>query len=365
MNSSHVLTVACLLVAALPLTPRAQEPRLSNAQLHPRAVEGGLQKTARALITSQNGAAWLGYAVPLVEGNWHIGSSSADDAQISVSLRHYRSKLEDRGEGMNFQDNDKSDGAERSGFLLVLFRLADHNISRIRLFTDDCELDGGGMNVFRLTNVQPRESIEFLASFVGAAGDGGKLGRRNSETAIAAIALHANPSADRALERFVEPGRPETIREDTAFWLGNVRGQPGYEVLNRLVREDPSERVREQCIFTLHLSKVPAALDTIIDLARNDHSAHLRSQALFWLSQKAGEKAAKALSDAIENDPEAEVKKKAVFALSQLPKDQGIPRLIQVARANRNREVRKDAMFWLGQSNGPRAVDFFGEVLTH
>ena len=67
---------------------------------------------------------------------------------------------------------------------------------------------------------------------------------------------------------------------------------------------------------------------------------------------------------AIENDPETDVKKKAVFALSQLPKDEGIPKLVHVARANRNREVRQDAMFWLGQSNDPRALAFFEEVLT-
>ena len=61
----------------------------------------------------------------------------------------------------------------------------------------------------------------------------------------------------------------------------------------------------------------------------------------------------------------SDVKKKAVFALSQLPKDQGVPKLIQAARNNRNKDVRKDAMFWLGQSNDPRALAFFEEVLTH
>jgi HEAT repeat protein len=59
------------------------------------------------------------------------------------------------------------------------------------------------------------------------------------------------------------------------------------------------------------------------------------------------------------------VKKQAVFALSQLPKDEGIPLLIQVARKNNNPVVRKQAMFWLGQSNDPRALQFFEEVLTN
>jgi hypothetical protein len=58
------------------------------------------------------------------------------------------------------------------------------------------------------------------------------------------------------------------------------------------------------------------------------------------------------------------VQKKAVFALSQLPKDEGVPKLIEVAETNRNVEVRKQAMFWLGQSNDPRALDFFEKVLT-
>ena len=52
-----------------------------------------------------------------------------------------------------------------------------------------------------------------------------------------------------------------------------------------------------------------------------------------------------------------------LFALQQLPDGEGVPMLIQVARNNRNPAVRKQAMFWLGQSNDPRALAFFEEVL--
>jgi HEAT repeat protein len=89
----------------------------------------------------------------------------------------------------------------------------------------------------------------------------------------------------------------------------------------------------------------------------------VRGQALFWLAQKAGRRAAAAIRDAINDDPETEVKRRAVFALSQLPKEEGIPQLIQVARTNRNPAVRKQAVFWLGQSNDPRALAFFEELL--
>jgi hypothetical protein len=39
--------------------------------------------------------------------------------------------------------------------------------------------------------------------------------------------------------------------------------------------------------------------------------------------------------------------------------------MIQVASNNKNPAVRKQAMFWLGQSNDPRAVAFFEQILTH
>ena len=40
-----------------------------------------------------------------------------------------------------------------------------------------------------------------------------------------------------------------------------------------------------------------------------------------------------------------------------------MPRLIDVARTNRSPDMRKQAMFSLGQSQDPRALAFFEEVL--
>lgn len=190
-----------------------------------------------------------------------------------------------------------------------------------------------------------------------------KSDRKKGEVALAVIAFHDDPAADRALEQFINSKQPVEVRKNAAFWLGNLRGQKGCHVLRGMLQNDPSDRVREHCIFALHLSNVPEAIDTIIEAARQDRSRKVREQALFWLSQKAGQKAADAIADVLQNDPETEIKKKAVFALSQLPKDEGIPRLIQVARTLRNKEVLQDAIFWLGQSHDPRALDFFEEVL--
>jgi hypothetical protein len=89
-----------------------------------------------------------------------------------------------------------------------------------------------------------------------------------------------------------------------------------------------------------------------------------RRQAVFWLGQAAGDQATKGLdSIAADGGGEIEIRKQAVFALSQRPADEGVPVLIRIARTNRNPELRKTALFWLGQSEDPRALTLFEEIL--
>jgi hypothetical protein len=40
-----------------------------------------------------------------------------------------------------------------------------------------------------------------------------------------------------------------------------------------------------------------------------------------------------------------------------------VPALIRVARTSPNGELRKSALFWLGQSEDPRALGLFEELL--
>ncbi len=89
-----------------------------------------------------------------------------------------------------------------------------------------------------------------------------------------------------------------------------------------------------------------------------------RRQAVFWLGQAAGDEAVKGLdSIATDGGGDIEIRKQAVFALSQRPADEGVPILIRIARSNRHPELRKSALFWLGQSEDPRALTLFEEIL--
>ena len=329
----------CIVMLGILTTSAAAQPRLSNAKMQTRTVTAGLDREMQSLI-AQPATAWIGYAAPGVAGH-QLGCSS-------WALEGGRATLPDPQAGPV--------RLEGGGSIMVLYRIEQGRIDKIRALSSDCELDAGGLPFHWLNGVPSTESIAFLATLVTDE-------RRRADSAISAIALHGDSSADVALEKLVAAGQPDAVREKAAFWFGSARGRRGFEVLRRLVTEDSSDHLREKAIFALSVSKEPEAVRAIVEVAKKDKSPRVRGQALFWLAHKAGKRETSAITDAIDNDPDTEVKKKAVFALSQLPKDEGIPLLIRVARTNSNPVARKQAMFWLGQSRDSRALQFFEEIL--
>jgi HEAT repeats len=336
----------------------APPPRLVHARVASRPAVAGMDKVVRAWAAAQTEPAWLGYEVPAVAGHHEMCCFDSFDG---VAVGGGGCRIEQHGSFGTRGSGERLDSLDE-GTAIVLLRAEQGHVERLRVLSRGCGIDAGDRALTWVEGVSPSESIGLLAALVGT-GDADTGHDSVSDGALMAIAVHAGPGADDALERFVDPSRPVRIRKQAAFWMGNMRGRRGYESLARLTRKDPSDDVRAHAVFALGQSEVPEAVDEMIRVAREDASARVRGQALFWLAQKAGRKATAALGRAIEEDPETEVKKKAVFAVSQLPPGDGVPLLIGLARTNHNRDVRKQAMFWLGQSGDPRALAFFQEVL--
>ncbi|HTP69994.1 MAG TPA: HEAT repeat domain-containing protein [Dongiaceae bacterium] len=336
-------------------------PQFQNAHVEKREVRGALADEVRRWASEATTGRWLGYSAAEVEGDRTICCGDWNDGRCGTC------RLENGKHGFSINDGERADKAtvhlEGSRQIAILFRVEHEKIGKIRSFSAGCVVDAGGRDVLWLENVKASDSVALLEGYVTAE----KTDRENEslgKSALSALAMHQDASAESALESFVESSRPEWLRRETAFWLGEARGADGFHALQRMARSDPSTNVREQVTFALSVSKEPDAVNEMIRMAHDDRSAHVRGQALFWLGQKAGKKAVSAIDGAIQDDPDTEVKKKAVFALSQLPKDEGVPKLIEVAQTNRNPEVRKQAMFWLGQSEDPRALAFFEKVLA-
>jgi hypothetical protein len=139
-------------------------------------------------------------------------------------------------------------------------------------------------------------------------------------------------------------------REAAAFFI-KLAGQP------RDLNGDP--------VLPATLADSVTIWPSLLQLARSSGlPQERRRNAIFWLGQAAGAAAASALdSIAVDIHGDREVRKQAVFALSQRTADEGVPALIRIARTNRDPELRKTALFWLGQSEDPRALTLFEEIL--
>ena len=189
---------------------------------------------------------------------------------------------------------------EPAAEISILARYEGTVVTRLRTATPDCEIDAGGLPVTWLDNVKVDDGAAWLAGLINADTGAGERFNRVAKPAIVALGMHEGTAASRAL----------------------------------------------------------------VAIARTHPMSNTRNDALFWLSQRAGDQFAVAtILEAIDRDPDTDIRKRAVFALSQLPKDESIPKLIEVARNNKNAAVRQQAMFWLGQSNDPRALKFFEDVL--
>ena len=147
--------------------------------------------------------------------------------------------------------------------------------------------------------------------------------------------------------------------------LGTVGAADAAHFLLDLARTGDG-RASEDAVFPATLADSVTIWPDLVKIARDESVRHrVRTQSVFWLSEAAGDAAVKDLTDLVGDDSlDREVREQAVFALSQQSHDVGVPALIQIARTNRDPDVRRKAFFWLGQTNDPRALALFEEILT-
>ena len=152
-------------------------------------------------------------------------------------------------------------------------------------------------------------------------------------------------------------------RQEAATDLGMVEPADAVAYLLMVARAGIG-RVAERAVLPIALADLETWPDLLKLAADGSRPRGVRKSAVFWLGQAAGEAAVQGLTGLVETDEDVEVKKSAIFALSQLRQGGGVEPLIQIARSNRDPRLRKQVIFWLGQSEDPRAIALFEELLT-
>lgn len=178
------------------------------------------------------------------------------------------------------------------------------------------------------------------------------------------VTLRVDDGAVRRIESQVGGRWPQAGRD-----LGSVDPGVAADYLLALAERGVEEESAEEAVQAAVASEAAVGDEIwprLIGLARDrSRGEDLRSTALFWAAQEAGQRAAADIEDiATASDDETEVQEAAVFALTQMP-DGGTDALLRLARENRNPRIIQSIFFWLGQSDDPRAVELFEDVLLN
>ena len=272
----------------------AQQPHIVNAQLAPRPAGASLPQTFHALVASQTEPAWVGYAVPARDRNrssccW---SNADGTTHFSGTMRSGSMpccgacRLEPRATGTAAapaaapaQGPIKLEG---SGRFVVLFRIVDKQVEGVRSYSEDCQLDAGGRQVYWLEDVRPADSVRLLRSLIEATPE-----RKNrvTNTALLAISQHAEPSAGDVITELARAHASPSVRGEALFWLAQMAGEKVAGTITAAIANDPDTDVKKRAVFAL--SQLPKAegVPLLIDVARKNANPAVRKQAMFWLGQ--------------------------------------------------------------------------------
>src|SRR6188768_830312 len=218
-----------------------QQPRVQNGRLTSQPAGASLDAAFRRLVAAQAEAAWIGYSVPVIsrsEGRLCCsGDTWVSDGIVFTNGRIATCGLEPStstrrasDQPAQMQNPVRLEGPEN---VVVLYRIEEKAVQRIRIVSPDCELDAGGKAITWLDGVNAAESVKLLSTFVSRAD---VKSDRLSDSAISAIAMHRDDTADAELEVLGGSANPEFGRKNVTLWMGNARGRRGFEAVKKIAR---------------------------------------------------------------------------------------------------------------------------------
>lgn len=252
---TKLLAAACLFVA-VPVF--AQTPAVVNGSLETRAAAQSIGREITALMGRNPGPAWVGYAVPVNRSDRESGCWSVD--------------------GVNGRTRVGPLKLEGPDSVMVLYRIAGKDVQQIRVASPECPLDAGGLTIHWFTGVRAADSVDYLETL---AADGL---RRIGNTAVMAIALHADARATDRLIALARDNRNSSVRGTALFWVSQRAGDKAVGTLTQAL-DDPETDVRKKAVFALSQLPKDEGVPKLIDVARNHRDAAVRKQAMFWLGQ--------------------------------------------------------------------------------
>jgi hypothetical protein len=237
MHALSTLFVAALLV---------QQPQIQNGAVETRPTSGLDRDIARIAATA-TAPTWVGWRETASEGTGSACCWYTDDTQTSRGCTVEPSVPNTRGfAGMNVPDPRPTSPAptgparlEAGTDVLVLVRLVDGHVERIRTYSDDCPLDAGGRQVIWLEGVPAADSVKYLSSLIAltdVSGTPTDLRRRINSAAITAIGHHRDGSVD-SLIALAKQSSDSSSRSSAFTWLGRSRDPKAVAFIEGILKK--------------------------------------------------------------------------------------------------------------------------------
>ncbi len=351
---TRIITVFVGLLALASAASAQSNIRHARLESRPGADLAGTFQT----LSSEAGPLWIGYAVPAQNPDWNACCHNSDRGGNSCCgrclLDEGRSGGETRG-GNVARGPVQLEGASQA---LVLYRIENREVQRIRAYSESCELDAGGRTVYWLTGVSTTASIDLLLRHAARPIADDDRRDRVADGAMVAIANHRDAAADRALAALMASDKPTATRKQAAFWAAHspraerIRAGP-HGAARHVQRRDAAEAPDVR-----RVAEPRARGGGHADERREERCQSSRARRSDLLARaegrpQGGERDHGRHRQRSRNQGQGEARCSHSVSCR---KDDGVPRLIDVARTNRNPAVRKQAIFWLGQSRDPRAL---------
>jgi hypothetical protein len=350
MRTIAVVFVTCLPAAVM----AAQTPAVQNAIEDIRPVTA----LARDVATAASGSepAWVGWQVPIVAGDLDLCSTWTNDDRVVRG-----SPLEEGSDSrtLSFIPSTPPVRLEAGSRLVILARVVDGTVGRLRTFTGDCPLDAGGRRLTWLSGVTPAASIDYLKSLVSA-GQMPPAVRRVSDSAIAAIAWHQDAAAGPVLVEFASRDDPHT-RDVALQWLGRSRGPFGFGYLTRTLATATEPLLRRQLALSLARTREDGTAAALLALARSDSDERVRADALYTYAQLAPSPSD--VTALIQKEPAKQVRNRGISGLLRRPSGDAVVPLIALARTATDAELKKEIVGGLSRADDPQAVRFLEELV--
>ena len=286
------IATALSIATAFGVAVSAKQARITNGQVATNPGGRALASTVQSLTASTTGVAWIGYMVPVKNrdrtmccwsnGNGYFsGSISSSNAPCCGSCRIEPGASAAARETAPQAATGpvKLEGSDR---MLVLIRVENRQVDRIRTFSEDCEIDAGGLTVHLIEDVNPADSVALLASMVRREPE---RKSRITNGALAALAEHDEALAGTALAALAREHTAPAVRGDAIFWLGQVAGRKAAALITETIEKDPETEVKRRAVFALSQLPRDEGVPLLIDVARKNPNPAVRKQAIFWLSQ--------------------------------------------------------------------------------